>query len=110
MTIVSDDTVSKALAYLAEDVHPLANAEKAVLFAEKATGEAFAELYLKTEGTAKERESRVLLDPLYQAARQVEIEAHAERMRHKRRAEAAERILEIWRSEQANIRRAESIR
>jgi hypothetical protein len=108
--IVSDDTVSKALAYLAEDPHPLANAEKAVMFAEMETNEVFANLYLVTEGTAKERESRVLLDPAYKAARRTEIEAEFEKSRHKRRTDAADRIIAAWQTQNANIRAAERLR
>jgi hypothetical protein len=110
MTIVSDDTVSKALQYLAEDPHPLANAQKAELFAEKAKSEAFADLYLATEGTAKERESLVLIDPVYKAALGAVIEAEAETARHKRRTEAAEKIISVWQTENANARAAERVR
>lgn len=108
--IVSDDTVSKALAYLAEDPHPLANAEKAVLFAEKEKNEVFAELYLKTEGTVKERESSVLIDPAFKAALASEIEAQAERRRHKQRSDAADRIIAVWQTANANARAAERVR
>jgi hypothetical protein len=108
--IVSDDTVSKALAYLAEDPHPLANAEKAVLFAEKEKNEIFAELYLRTTGTAKERESIVTIDPLYMAALAAEIEAQAERRRHKQRSDAADRLIAVWQTANANARAAERLR
>jgi hypothetical protein len=110
MTIVSDETVSKALAYLSEDPHPLANAEKAVMFAEMEKDEVFANLYLATEGTAKERESAVLLDPAYKTARRAEIEAEFEKARHKRRTDAADRIIAAWQTQNANIRAAERVR
>jgi hypothetical protein len=108
--IVSDDTVSKALAYLAEDPHPLANAEKAVLFAEKEKNEVFAELYLTTEGTAKERESQVIVADRYRQALAVEIEAQAERRRHKQRSDAADRLIAVWQTANANARAAERLR
>lgn len=108
--IVSDDTVSKALAYLAEDPHPLANAEKAVMFAEMEKDEVFANLYLATEGTAKERESLVLIDNEYKSARRAEIEAEFEKARHKRRTDAADRIIAAWQTQNANARAAERIR
>lgn len=108
--IVSDDTVSKALAYLAEDPHPLANAQKALLFAEKQKSELFAGLYLATEGTAKERESLVLIDPQYKLAATEEIEAESEVSRHKRRTDAAEKIISVWQTENANARAAERVR
>lgn len=110
MTIVSDDTVSKALQYLAEDPHPLANAQKAELFADKAQHEAFASLYLKVEGTKDERTSTVTIDPVYQAAVAAAIDAKAETARHKRRTEAAEKIISVWQTENANARAAERVR
>jgi len=110
MTIVSDDTVSKALQYLASDPHPLAAAQTALLFAKKTTAEAYAQIYLASDGTKDERNSRVMLDAVYKAAQTAEIEADAEVGRHRRRTEAAERILDIWRTEQSNIRAAEKIR
>jgi hypothetical protein len=108
--IVSDDTVSRALAYLAEDPHPLANAEKTVMFAEMEKDEVFANLYLATEGTAKERESLVLINAEYKAARRAEIEAEFEKARHKRRTDAADRIIAAWQTQNANIRAAERVR
>lgn len=108
--IVNDDTVSKALQYLAADPHPLAAAQTAFLFAEKATAETYANLYNGATGTKDERNSTVLLSPLYQAAKTAEIDASSEVARHKRRVEAAERILDIWRTEQSNIRAAEKVR
>ena len=108
--IVSDDTVSKALAYLAEDPHALALAQKDVLFAEMAKDQVFARLYLLSEGTAKERESTVLLDTEYQLAKTSEIEAQFEQSRHKQRSKAAEDILDIWRTQNANARAAERVR
>jgi hypothetical protein len=108
--IVSDETVSKALAYLSEDPHPLANAEKAVMFAEMEKDEVFAHLYLATEGTAKERESLVLIDDEFKAARRIEIEAEFEKARHRRRTDAADRIIAAWQTQNANIRAAERVR
>jgi hypothetical protein len=108
--IVSDDTVSKALAYLAEDPHPLAQAQKDVLFAEKAKDEVFAELYLVTEGTAKERESLVFADPKYKVAWEAEIRMQGEMGRHKRRVDAADKIISVWQTENANARAAERVR
>src|SRR5690349_527746 len=108
--IVSDDTVSKALAYLAEDPHPLAIAQKNALFAEKAKDETFAALFLKVEGTKDERKCFAESDPLFKAARETEIEAQAEMARHKRRTEAADKIISVWQTENANARAAERVR
>lgn len=108
--IVSDDILSKALAYLAEDPHPLANAQKAELFAEKEKNEVFAQIYLAAEGTAKERESVVLVNSVYKAALEAEIETQGDVFRHKRRTDAAEKIISVWQSENANARAAERVR
>ncbi len=108
--IVSDDTVSKALAYLAEDPHPLAQAQKGLLFAEKTKDETFAELYLAAEGTRDERTSAVTIDPVFKAAREAEIEAEGELSRHKRRTDAADKIISVWQTENANARAAERVR
>ena len=108
--IVNDDTVSKALQYLSEDPHPLALAQKSVLFAEKAKDEAFAVLFLAAEGTKDERKCAAEIDPLFKTARQTEIDAQTELARHKRRAEAAEKIISVWQTENANARAAERVR
>lgn len=108
--IVADDTVSKALAYLSEDPHPVALARKDVTDAENTAKASFAELYLKTGGLAKERESWVLCDPEYRKWKSAESDAILELERHKARARAAEMIIEVWRSENANARAAERVR
>jgi hypothetical protein len=108
--IVSDDTVSKALAYMSEDPHPFANAEKMVMFAEMERAEVFANLYLVTEGTAKERESIVLTNKEYKLARRAEIEAEFEKSRHKKRSDAADKIISVWQTQNANARAAERVR
>lgn len=108
--IVSDDTVSKALAYLAEDPHPLAIAQANVLSAERNRDETFAKLFLVTEGTKDERTSLVEIDPVFKAAREEEIEAQKEMARHKRRTDAADKIISVWQTENANARAAERVR
>lgn len=108
--IVADDTVEKALQYLAIDPHPIALARKDVVDAESSAKRTFAELYLKADGTVKERECSVEADPLYQTAKDVESDAILELERHKSRCRAAEMIIEIWRSENANARAAERVR
>lgn len=108
--IVSDDTVSKALAYLAEDPHPLAEAQAGLMLAEKRRDELFAQLYLDTEGTAKERESRVMIHPAFKNCRDEEISANREVSRHRQRTKAADKILDIYQTQSANVRKAERIR
>lgn len=108
--IVSEDTVSKALAYLSVDPHPLALARKDMTDAENARERIFAETFLRAEGTIKERECRVEVDPQYRDAKEAEAISMLEHERHKARSRAAEMIIEVWRSENANARAAERVR
>lgn len=108
--IVSEKNISDALAYLAVDPHPLALARKYVVDAENLTKLVCAQLYLKTSGTVKERESEVECNVEYVDAKAAEGEAVLDLERHKARARAAEMLIEVWRSENANVRAAERIR
>jgi hypothetical protein len=108
--IVSDKNVSDALAYLAIDPHPIALARKDAVDAENESKRIYAELYLKTEGTVKERESRVETFEAYHDAKDAEAEAILDLERHKARARAADMLIEVWRSENANVRAAERVR
>lgn len=111
MTIVADDTVSKALAYLADDPHPVAVARKAVTDAENARKAKFAELYRGTNGgTVRDREAGVECSEEYRALLDAESEAIFEHERHRARIRAAEMICEIWRTDNANARAAERVR
>ena len=108
--IVSEKNISDALAYLAIDPHPLALARKYVVDAENLTRLVYAELYVKTSGTVKERESEVECNTEYVDAKAAEAETILELERHKARARAAEMLIEVWRSENANVRAAERVR
>lgn len=108
--IVNDDTVSKALAYLAEDPHPIALARKDVTDAENNVSELYSRLFLAAEGSNDVRKATAFNDPLYAEAKEREAEAIKDFERHRSRVKAAEMICEIWRSEQANVRAAERIR
>jgi len=108
--IVADDTVSKALAYLAEDPHPVALARKDLMDAENRSKVAFAEAMLSAEGPVEIRKATAETDGLYRDAKAVEAGALGELERHRARAKAADMICEIWRSENANARAAERIR
>jgi hypothetical protein len=108
--IVSDDTVSKALAYLADDPHPIALARKALTDTENDREEQFAKLFKETTGSIKERECHVEALEHYQSYKDREAEAQLEYERHRARVRAAEMIIEVWRSENANARAAERVR
>ena len=108
--IVSENNVSTALRYLAEDPHPTALAIKDVMDAETETKKVEGELYVQMEGTVDERWSQVRTHPLYLTAKRAENAANGTLEAHKRREKAAHFLLEIWRTENANARMAEKIR
>lgn len=108
--IVSDDTVSKALAYLAEDPHPLALARKDVTDAENKAKEIFAGAFLEADGSVAAKEAAATCEPLFVSAKAEESQAILELERHKARTRAAEMLIEVWRSENANARAAERVR
>lgn len=108
--IVSEKNVTDALAYLADDPHPLALARKDMTDAENQAKATYADIFLTTEGTVKERECQTEAHAAYKAAKKIEAMAVLDLERHKARSRAAEMIIEMWRSEQANVRAAERIR
>lgn len=108
--IVSDKTVEKALIYLADDPHPLAVARFNMVKAENEAKRLYAELYLRTSGTVKERESTVEIDPVYVAAKDAEADAILEFERHRRREKSADVLIDMYRTEQATARSAERVR
>lgn len=109
--IVNDDTVSKALQYLAEDPHPIALARKDLTDAETNTKTVYSRLLLVSkQNSVAAKEADALQDPDYLQAKDAENGALLELERHKARTKAAEMICEIWRSEQANVRAAERVR
>lgn len=108
--IVSDSNVQAALTYLADNPHPLAVAVKAVTDAENRAREAFARIYLSASGAADTRKQFAASSPEYCQAKDAEAEAIFERECHRSRIKAAEMLLEIWRTENANARAAERVR
>lgn len=108
--IVSDKNVSDALTYLADNPHPVAVARKAVTDAETASKRAFAEAFLAAEGAVEARRAKAETSEAYQGAKADESEAIMQLETHRSRCRAAEMIIEIWRSENANARAAERVR
>lgn len=108
--IVSEKNISDALAYLAIDPHPLALARKYVVDAENHSKRIYAHCFLDATGTVKERESTAETDAGYVDAKSAEGDAILDLERHKARARAAEMLIEVWRSENANVRAAERVR
>jgi hypothetical protein len=108
--IVSDKNVSDALTYLADDPHPLALARKDLTDAENLKKQVYAECFLMAEGSIEVRKAHAETNERYIDARNNEADAILELERHKARTRAAEMLLEIWRSENANVRAAERVR
>jgi hypothetical protein len=108
--IVSEKNISDALAYLAIDPHPLALARKYVVDAENQSKAVFAKLFLGSDGSVAAREAEATCHQTYIDAKADEAEAILDLERHKARARAAEMLIEVWRSENANVRAAERVR
>jgi DNA topoisomerase VI subunit B len=108
--IVHDDDVSAALQYLSVDPHPKALAIKDLMVAENARKAAYAEAFLKAEGSVEARKAEAELDQTHQKALRIEAEETFELERHKSRVTAADKLLSIFQTEHANARAAERIR
>lgn len=108
--IVSDDNVHDALAYLAIDPHPLSLARKDVTDAENKCKQVYARAFMAAVGSVEARKAVAEIDPEHIKAKEEEAEASKELERHRARSRAAEMLLEIWRSENANARAAERVR
>jgi len=108
--IVSEKNISDALTYLADDPHPIAKGRFAVTLAENEANKIYSRLFLQAEGSIDARKATALCSPEHIAAKQVEADAVFEYERHKARVKAAEMLLEIWRTENANARAAERVR
>jgi hypothetical protein len=109
--IVTDKNVTDALAYLSQDPHPVALAKKDLTDAENRREKIFAELFRAcNDKTVREKETFVETCPTYREAKDEESEAAMEHERHRARVRAAEMLIEVWRSENANARAAERVR
>lgn len=108
--IVTEQNVSDALAYLADDPHPVAHARKLVTDSENKSKAIFARVFMSGVGPVANREAQAEGDPDYISAKAEEADAVFELERHRARVRAAEMLIEVWRSENANARAAERIR
>lgn len=108
--IVSEKNVSDALTYLSDDPHPLALARKYVTDAENKSKRCYAAAFISAEGSVEARKAAAETDEHYATAKREEAEAVLDIERHKARIRAAEMLIEVWRTENANIRAAERVR
>ena len=108
---VSHDNVTAALTYLAADPHPLAVARFNLMTAENNAKQAWALAFLQSSATTNDaRKATAELNGDYRLAKTVEAEAFLEVERHRARTNAADKLLDIYRTENANARAAERIR
>lgn len=107
---ITDDTVSAALDYLSLDPHPVAVARKDLTDCENKRKYTYALLFGKTSGTVRERECAVEADGQYTLVCDYERDAILEVERHKAKVRAAEMLIEVWRTANANARAAERVR
>ena len=108
--IVSDKNIQTALEYLAIDPHPVALARKETVDAENKCKELFARAYLAGDGSIDARKAMAEIDDQYVRAKETESQAILNLERARARSRAAEMLIEVWRSENANARAAEKIR
>jgi hypothetical protein len=106
--IVTDEMVSDAVAYLANG--GAADAEAAHLAAMRRCEKRGAEVYLMARGSVEERKMRVVVDNEYQSLLFEQDEAKVELTRAKSREKGADKVCDIWRTENANVRAAERVR
>lgn len=108
--IVSDNNVTDALHYLALDPHPVALSRKDVTDAENRCKQAFAKAFLSAEGSVEARKAIAEVSDEHVAAKSDESDAIMEFERHKARAKAADMLISVWQSENANERAAGKVR
>lgn len=108
---VSEKNVSDALSYLACDPHPLAVARFNLTVAENKSRETYARFFLGSNAPTNDaKKASAECSSGYIEAKFAEANAVMELERHKARTKAAEMMLEVWRTENANARAAERIR
>lgn len=107
--IVSEKNIQTALEYLADDPHPVSIARKFVTDCENRSKELWAKAYLAASGSIEARKANAELDGEYITAKRDESTAIASLERHRSRIRAAEMLIEVWRTENANARRSEKV-
>lgn len=107
---ITDDMVTAAVEYLAQDPHPIAVAKANVTRKENARKKEYCRIFLMVEGkTNPEKDARVLLSQEYQQAQDKEADAIQKYEEERARQNNADMITELWRSVQANRRASERV-
>lgn len=111
MTLVTDDMVSAALRYLAENTMATAEAKAARVMSEHSRKTERARLFLAApDGSIAFKEAWAEAHEDYIAACRLEAEATKVDEYHRAARVKADAIIEAWRTENANIRAAEKVR
>lgn len=108
--IVDEEKVALSLDYLNIAPHPLALARKDVVDSENKARRVYARAFLSAEGSVEARKAKAELAEAYKEAKAEEAQAILELETHRARVKGAELLLEIFRTEAANVRAAERIR
>lgn len=109
--IVTEQNVHDALAYLSADPHPIALARKDMTDAETNTKTIFSRLLLESkQNSVATKEADAAQNSYYLQAKEAESTALRDLERHKARVKAAECLISVWQSENANARAAERVR
>ena len=109
--MVSDEDVEKALAYLNADPSPISLAKLDLMNTENEKERVYATILMASKGKSiAAREYEVEASEEYRVACNMHSAASAAYDDERARMRGAEAIIDVWRSQNANIRAAERIR
>lgn len=107
---ISDDMVSAALDFLAQDPHPIATARGDVTRAETKVKEVRARIFLSAEGPVEGRKAMAECNDSYLEACERLAQANEDLEAARSKVNWAATAIEVWRTANANARAAERIR
>jgi hypothetical protein len=107
--MITDDQMDAALNYLADD-ETAARVTFNLAVAENKVARTFADCFLFYDGSVEVRKMSATIHIDYQDALAEEADARAELARHRARCNHADKIVDAWRTQNANIRNAERVR
>lgn len=107
--IVDERKVEIALDYLNADPAPVALARKEVTDAENKCKRLWSQAFLDADGSVEARKAAAETDASYAAAQDEYSEAVKNLENERGKSRGAEMIIEVYRTESANTRRAERI-
>lgn len=108
--IVTEEHVQTALEYLSAEPNPLARAARLSLAAENEAKRAFARAFVAAIGTNDLRKQLATLDSEYIAAQDRQEQAEEEHVAQREQSKWADKVIDLYRTENANARAADRIR